>query len=229
MQESVLVIAAHPDDEVIGCGGTIAKHLQNGDIVNILIVVEGQTSRQNNRNRDSLSKELKELQIAGKEANKLLGAKNLNFLDFPDNRLDSIDRLDLIKAIEINIKRYNPSTIYTHHAWDLNIDHRRLHEAVITASRPIPGQIVKKILCFEIPSSTEWQSPGIYPSFTPNYFVDITDQINLKIKALEEYESEMREWPHARSIRAMENLIYLRGSQVGVEAAEAFYLVRQLV
>jgi len=229
MQESVLVIAAHPDDEVLGCGGTIAKHLQNGDIVNILIVVEGQTSRQKNRNRDSLSKELKELQIAAKEANKLLGTKNLNFLDFPDNRLDSIDRLDLIKAIEINIKKYKPTTIYTHYAWDLNIDHRRLHEAVITASRPIPGQIVKKILCFEIPSSTEWQSPGIYPSFTPNYFVDITDQINLKIKALEKYDNEMREWPHARSIRALKNLIYLRGSQVGVEAAESFYVVRQLV
>ena len=103
-----------------------------------------ETSRQNNRNRDSLSKELKELQIAAKEANKLLGAKNLNFLDFPDNRLDSIDRLDLIKAIEINIKKYKPTTIYTHYAWDLNIDHRRLHEAVITASRPIPGQIVKR-------------------------------------------------------------------------------------
>ena len=229
MQESVLVIAAHPDDEVLGCGGTIAKHLQNGDIVNILIVVEGQTSRQNNRNRDSLSKELKELQIAAKEANILLGTQNLNFLDFPDNRLDSIDRLDLIKAIEINIKKYNPTTIYTHFAWDLNIDHRRLHEAVITASRPIPGQIVKKILCFEIPSSTEWQSTGIYPSFTPNYFVDITDQLNLKIKALEKYDNEMREWPHARSIRALKNLIYLRGSQVGVEAAESFYLVRQLV
>lgn len=229
MQESVLVIAAHPDDEVLGCGGTIAKHLQNGDIVNILIVAEGQTSRQNNRNRGSLSKELKELQIAAKEANKLLGTKNLNFLDFPDNRLDSIDRLDLIKAIEIKIKKYKPTTIYTHYAWDLNIDHRRLHEAVITASRPIPGQIVKKILCFEIPSSTEWQSPGIYPSFTPNYFVDITDQINLKIKALEKYDNEMREWPHARSIRALKNLIYLRGSQVGVEAAESFYLVRQLV
>jgi len=229
MQESVLVIAAHPDDEVLGCGGTIAKHLQHGDIVNILIVVEGQTSRQNNRNRDSLSKELKELQIAAKEANILLGTQNLNFLDFPDNRLDSIDRLDLIKAIEINIKKYNPTTIYTHFAWDLNIDHRRLHEAVITASRPIPGQIVKKILCFEIPSSTEWQSTGIYPSFTPNYFVDITDQLNLKIKALEKYDNEMREWPHARSIRALKNLIYLRGSQVGVEAAESFYLVRQLV
>ncbi len=228
MQKSILVIAAHPDDEVIGCGGTIAKHIQKGDIVNVLIVAEGETSRQKQRDRDSLSKEIAGLQLFAKDAHRILGTTNLEFLDFPDNRLDSIDRLDLIKVIESYISKYKPSTIYTHHAWDLNIDHRRLHEAVITASRPIPGQIVKKILCFEVASSTEWQSPGIYPAFTPNYFVDITSQINLKIKALEKFESEMRVWPHARSIRALNNLIYLRGSQVGVEAAESFYLVRQL-
>ena len=228
MTNSVLVIAAHPDDEIIGCGGTIVKHRENNDIVNVLIVSEGETSRNSQRNLSNSKEKLQKLKEDANKANKILGTSELKILDYPDNRLDSIDRLDLIKIIEKNIKEFCPNIIYTHYPWDLNIDHRRIHESVVTACRPIPNQKIKQIYCFEISSSTEWQSPVVYPNFSPNYYVDISSQKEKKLAALKEYKSEMREWPHSRSIESIENLIKLRGSQVGLEAAEAFMLIRQI-
>ena len=149
-------------------------------------------------------------------------------MDLPDNRLDSIDRLDLIKQIEERIACYQPQVVYVHHAGDVNVDHRRLHEAVITACRPTPFQPVRRLLSFEVPSSTEWQPPGSGPVFQPNWFVDITAHWSHKREALSAYASEMRPWPHARSLEALEHLARWRGAQVGFEAAEAFCLLRQL-
>ena len=228
MNKNILVVAAHPDDEVLGCGGTIAKHASKGDHVQILIVAEGATSRQIQRDRDAVKDDLEKLEEASKSAAKILGAKGVKILDFPDNRLDSLDRLDLTKAVEEEIKEYQPETIYVHHAGDVNIDHRRLHETVVTACRPIPGQRVRRILSFEVASSTEWQTTGSAPSFQPNWFVDISDQWKQKEKALLQYINEMRPWPHARSLRAVEHLARWRGAQVGAEAAEAFCLLRQI-
>jgi LmbE family N-acetylglucosaminyl deacetylase len=162
-------------------------------------------------------------------AGSILGAAGVELLDLPDNRLDSLDRLDLIKRIEERVERHQPECVYVHHAGDVNVDHRRLHEAVVTACRPTPGHVVKRLLSFEVASSTEWQPPGSAQAFQPNWFVDISDQWERKREALEAYSSEMRDWPHARSLKAVEHLARWRGAQVGVEAAEAFCLLRQLV
>ena len=226
--DSVLIVAAHPDDEVLGCGGTIAHHADVGDQVQVLIVAEGATSRQQQRDRNQASDELSALAQAAQKAGAILGAKGVELLDLPDNRLDSLDRLDLIKQIEERIACHQPQVVYSHHAGDVNIDHRRLHEAVVTACRPTPGQPVLRLLSFEVASSTEWQPAGSAPAFHPNWFVDISSQWPRKREALEAYASEMRPWPHARSIEALEHLARWRGAQVGVEAAEAFCLLRQL-
>ena len=229
MAISVVIVAAHPDDEVLGCGGSIARHADAGDHVQVLIVAEGATSRQQQRDRGQVDTELSELAYAAQKAGEILGSTGVELLDLPDNRLDSIDRLDLVKLIEARIERYQPKIVYTHHAGDVNIDHRRLHEAVVTACRPTPGHSVKRLLSFEVASSTEWQPPGSAPAFQPNWFVDISEQWDRKRLALEAYASEMRPWPHARSIQALEHLARWRGAQVGVQAAEAFCLLRQLV
>ena len=225
----VLVVAAHPDDEVLGCGGTIARHSDFGDQVHVLIVAEGSTSRQQGRDRVQAGDELLALAKSAQVAGSILGAASVELLDFPDNRLDSLDRLDLNKCIEERIARYKPKCVYVHHSGDVNVDHRRLHEAVVTACRPTPGHVVKRLLSFEVASSTEWQPPGSAPAFQPSWFVDISDQWERKREALAVYSSEMRDWPHARSLEAVEHLARWRGAQVGVEAAEAFYLLRQLV
>jgi LmbE family N-acetylglucosaminyl deacetylase len=228
MTNSVFIVAAHPDDEVLGCGGSIARHADAGDHVQVLIVAEGATSRQQQRDRGQVDTELSDLARAAQKAGEILGATGVELLDLPDNRLDSIDRLDLVKLIEARIERYQPQIVYTHHSGDVNIDHRRLHEAVVTACRPTPGHSVKRLLSFEVASSTEWQPPGSAPAFQANWFVDISDQWERKRLALEAYASEMRPWPHARSIQALEHLAGWRGAQVGVEAAEAFCLLREL-
>ena len=228
MNKSIFIVAAHPDDEVLGCGGTIARHADAGDQVQVLIVAEGATSRQEQRNRNEATDELSALAQAAQKVGTILGAKEVELLDLPDNRLDSLDRLDLIKQIELRIARYQPQVVYLHHAGDVNVDHRRLHEAVVTACRPIPGQPVRRLLSFEVASSTEWQPPGSAPAFHPNWFVDISSQWPRKREALEAYASEMRPWPHARSLEALEHLARWRGAQVGLEAAEAFCLLRQL-
>jgi LmbE family N-acetylglucosaminyl deacetylase len=226
---AVLVVAAHPDDEVLGCGGTIARHADAGDAVHVLIVAEGATSRRQQRDRAEATHELSALSQAAQQAGAILGAQGVELLDLPDNRLDSLDRLDLIKQIEERIALYQPQVVYVHHAGDVNIDHRCLHEAVVTACRPTPGQPVRRLLSYEVASSTEWQPPGSAPAFQPNWFVDITAQWARKRHALGAYAAEMRPWPHARSVEALEHLARWRGAQVGVEAAEAFCLLRQLV
>ena len=224
----ILVVAAHPDDEVLGCGGTIARHADAGDQVQVLIVAEGATSRLQKRDRLQADEELSTLVQAAQRSGSILGAAGVELLDFPDNRLDSLDRLDLIKRIEQQIDRHQPQVVYVHHAGDVNVDHRRLHEAVVTACRPTPGHPVKRLLSFEVASSTEWQPPGSASAFQPNWFVDITAEWQRKREALEAYISEMRPWPHARSLKAVEYLARWRGAQVGVDAAEAFCLLRQL-
>jgi LmbE family N-acetylglucosaminyl deacetylase len=226
--QSILVVAAHPDDEVLGCGGTIARHADAGDQVQVLIVAEGATSRQQHRDRAEATQEISALAQATQEGGAILGAQGVELLDLPDNRLDSLDRLDLIKQIEERITQHQPDVVYVHHAGDVNVDHRRLHEAVVTACRPMPGQPVRRLLSYEVASSTEWQAPGSAPAFQPNWFVDITAQWPRKRQALEAYAAEMRPWPHARSIEALEHLARWRGAQVGVEAAEAFCLLRQV-
>ncbi|MFH1644459.1 MAG: PIG-L family deacetylase [bacterium] len=229
MKNKVLVVTAHPDDEVLGCGGTIAKHHKNGDEVTVIILAEGLTSRDDKRNRDAKIKELSLLKKQSIEANKILGVNDLQFFDFPDNRMDSVDLLDVVKAIENCINKFKPNIVYTHHSGDVNIDHRIIHDAVVVACRPIPDHTVKTLLFFEVASSSEWQPNNSYPNFIPNWFVDISQTLDLKLKALKKYKSEMRKFPHPRSIKALECLANWRGASVGVDAAESFILGRLLV
>ena len=140
--------------------------------------------------------------------------------------MDSVDLLDVVKSVEERIEKLQPDVVVTHHAGDLNIDHQITHQAVITACRPQPGQTVKRILSFEVPSATQWQSPTIGNPFVPNWFEDISESLDLKMEALHAYQSEMREWPHPRSLRAVEHLARWRGALVGCEVAEAFMLNR---
>jgi LmbE family N-acetylglucosaminyl deacetylase len=225
----VLVVAAHPDDEVLGCGGAIARHADSADQVQVLIVAQGSTSRQQERHRAQVRDELSALAQAAQTAGSILGAAGVELLDLPDNCLDSLDRLDLTKRIQVCVERHKPDCVYVHHAGDVNVDHRRLHEAVVMACRPTPGHVVKRLLSFEVASSTEWQPPGSGPAFQPNWFVDISDQWERKREALVAYSSEMCDWPHVRSLEAGELLAGWRRAQVGVEAPEAFCFLRQLV
>lgn len=230
MSNRVLVVAAHPDDEVLGCGGAMARHTRAGDQVTVAILAEGVTSRDSHRDRELRSDELSQLGEAARRANSVLGVTNVELFDFPDNRMDTIARLDIVKVIETLIDRTRPSILYTHHNGDVNIDHRCIHEAVVTACRPIPGNHqVDVLLYFEVASSTEWQTPGSAPPFAPNWFLDISETVELKMQALQAYESEMRPWPHARSIEAVTHLVRWRGAHIGVEAAEAFVLGRKLI
>jgi LmbE family N-acetylglucosaminyl deacetylase len=229
MSQSILVIAAHPDDEVLGCGGTIAKHAINGDLVHVLILAEGITSRHLARDRLSAADELSSLTKAAKKAGEVLGVASNCFHSFPDNRMDSVDLLDIVKIIEDNINQYRPGIIYTHHAGDVNIDHQRIHNATAAACRPLPGCFVQTVLFFEVASSTEWQFPASAPGFIPNWFVDISSTLERKIMALTAYNSEMRPWPHARSIKALEHLARWRGATIGTEAAEAFMMGRNIL
>ncbi|TYQ25769.1 PIG-L deacetylase family protein [Pseudanabaena sp. UWO310] len=226
---NILVVAAHPDDEVLGCGGAIAKHIQQGDKVHILILAEGVTSRKSERNRDDSQAELSALEIVANKASHVLGVSSLSMHDFPDNRMDSCELLDIVKFIEKSIEQYQPQIVYTHHSGDVNIDHRCIHQAVVTACRPIPNHPVHTLLFFEIPSSTEWQTTSSALPFTPNWFVDISETLVLKLEALEAYESEMRSYPHPRSLEAVEYLARWRGATIGVKAAEAFILGRHSI
>jgi LmbE family N-acetylglucosaminyl deacetylase len=194
----------------------------------VIIIAEGATSRDKHRNREFRKKELFKLVKSAKRSAEILGVKFIELLKYPDNRMDSVDLLDVIKVIEDYVKKLQPKVVVTHHSSDLNIDHQIVHQAVVTACRPQPGQTVKRILSFEVPSATEWQSPKYGSPFVPDWFEDISDTLELKIKALEAYESEMRDWPHPRSIKAVEHLAMWRAASVGTEAAEAFMLIREI-
>jgi len=226
--KKILVIAAHPDDEVLGCGATIAKHAKSGDEVHVVIMAEGATSRDEQRLPHLRASELSELERAARSAGEILGSVSLTLHQLPDNRLDSVDLLDLVKLVEQQIDSVKPEIVYTHHAGDLNVDHRRVSEAVAVACRPQPLQPVKTLLFFEVQSSTEWQVPGSGLPFTPNWYVDVSETLELKLKALEAYRAEMRPWPHARSLEAIESLARWRGSVVGRKAAEAFMCGRHV-
>jgi len=226
MSQSILILAAHPDDEVLGCGGSIAKLTDQGAIVHVAFLADGVFSRAG----DTVvqQEELHVRRAAAQKACNILGVKSVSFDDFPDNRMDTIALLDITQALEELIAVHKPEVVFTHHAGDVNIDHRRIHEAVVTACRPQRGHPVKTLLCFEVTSSTEWQLPGSAPVFAPNWFVDISDTLERKLTALDAYTAELRAWPHPRSRQGVEHLARWRGATVGVDAAEAFMLGRQL-
>jgi len=222
MSKQILVVAAHPDDEVLGCGGTMARHASNGDKVHVLFMSAGVGSRENVKND-----EINERRICAKQASKILGSQSPQFLNFPDNRMDSIALLDVVKSIELVIQEIGPDVVYTHHIGDLNIDHQITHKAVLTACRPQPESSVKEIYSFEVLSSTEWQTPGYHP-FIPNVFVNIKEHMVSKSEALQIYGEEMQKSPHSRTIKNSIRLNTIRGNSVGMDFSEAFSLVRKV-
>lgn len=221
-KQNVLVIAAHADDEALGCSGTIAKHKAEGDIVHIIFMTNGVSARSNSSNDDETSRN-----TALKQAVEVLGIDDYQCFDFPDNQMDSVPLLTIVKAIEKVITNFQPSIVYSHFAHDLNIDHQITHQAVMTACRPLRGNSVKKILSFEVLSSTEWQSSARY-SFQPQYIVDISLYWPTKVQALQCYHEELRDSPHSRSLTCIEALATLRGESHGFSKAEAFQVERIL-
>ena len=226
---TVLVVAAHPDDEVLGCGGTLARHAAAGDIVHVLIMAEGATARRAARCAAADRPKVQKLQEAARKAAAALGTMPPSFGDLPDNRLDGIDLLDIIKVVERAVEECAPAVVYTHHGGDLNIDHQIVHRAVTTACRPLPGSPVHALYAFETPSSTEWATAGLHDAFQPMRFVDIHPHMDAKLAALRAYELEMRPSPHPRSFEAVEALARWRGNSVGFTAAEAFMVLRERV
>lgn len=220
-KNKILVVVAHPDDEILGCGGTILKHLKNKDEVNVLILGEGETSKENGSNIEGRQK-------AAQKAAKFLGVQDLFSQKLPDNQFDSLPLLKIVKIVEGYLNQVKPNVVYTHHAHDLNIDHRITFQAVLTACRPQPNFFVKKILTFEILSSTEWQVKDKKHSFFPNVYNDISDFIAKKNEALEIYKNELKKYPHPRSKEGVEVLARYRGMEAGYKFAEAFQLIRDL-
>jgi len=228
---NVLVVAAHPDDEVLGMGGTILKHSINGDKVHVVYLTKGIASRtkysdlkkDSSRNK-KLEKEIENLRKNALKASKILKVKDVKFFDFPDNEMDSVPLLKVVKVVEKEIKRIKPNTIYTNFYDDLNVDHQTVFKATLTACRPVPNNI-KNLICFEVPSSTEWQHPF---NFKPNYFVNIYQYLNTKIKAIKMFKGEIAKFPHPRSPEGLRMIAGRWGTVSGNRAAEAFVIVRKI-
>ncbi|WP_129597815.1 PIG-L deacetylase family protein [Methanohalophilus profundi] len=223
--KTILVIAAHPDDEILGCGGTVKRLVDEGHKAYTLILGEGVTSRDDSRDRSKREQELSNLKGQVKGANELIGVKDTFLYDFPDNRFDNIPLLDVVKVIEEVKSEIKPDIIFTHYKDDLNIDHQITYKAVLTATRPLPDESVKEIYSFEVLSSTEWNYPL---SFSPDVFFDISSSIESKIKAMSAYKSELREYPHPRSLKGINLSAKNWGIKVGFEYVEAFKSVRVL-
>lgn len=225
--ENILVVVAHPDDELLGLGGTIRRLVNEGAKANAIILAEGLTSRGDKRDETDRAL-LEELKKDAENAAVEVGYNSLEFGGCPDNRMDEMDLLDIVKIITRYVNKYQPDTIFTHFHGDLNIDHQKVNEAVLTACRPVGDYCVKRIYAFETPSSTEWNYRYAEP-FTPNVYFDVTDTLDAKIKGMECYRSERRAAPHPRSSEALRALACYRGSTVGYDYAEAFMLLRETV
>ncbi len=223
MSQCVLIVAAHPDDEVLGCGGTAARLARAGADVYSLILGEGATSRQGAGGTVSATAEVARLGEQAAVAGRALGVREVFRREFPDNRFDSLPRLDLVRAVEEIIRRVRPQIVFTHCGSDLNVDHWLTHEAVLTATRPLPGETVREIYAFEILSSTEWRFPS---GFQPDCFFDIAETLEAKLEAMRAYTGELREPPHPRSLDGIRRAAEVWGMRVGLTHAEAFQTIR---
>lgn len=216
----VLAIVAHPDDEIIGLGGTLCKHRKNGDEVKVIIACEGKSSRYSSYEEADKSS-IEKFRSETIEANRELLIEDVMLYDLPNNRLDRIELLDLVKKIEDLVKVFQPELVYTHFHGDLNIDHERISRATVTACRTLPGSTVEQLLFFETLSSTE-HSERLGHYFTPNYFVEISAEMKQKLAALKHYQSELRSMPHPRNIKSVKMNNQVNGNKIGLEYAEAF-------
>lgn len=223
MNKTVLVVVAHSDDETLSMAGTIRKHIKHGDKVYVVSMTDGVSARENSSDRDVIERE-----NSASSASKILGFDWGDCHKFKDNALDASPILEVVKAVDKAKLKYKPSLVYTHSGADLNVDHRVVANAVLTSFRPQPGEVCKELRLFEVVSSTDFGHPAITGSFSPNLFIDVSNEWSDKIKALNAYAGEMRDYPHSRSIEGVTNLAKSRGSQVGYKFAEAFEIIRKL-
>ena len=229
--KKILVVVAHPDDELLGLGATIHKLInENSCKVRAVILGEGITSRSDKRDQEKWSEELKIHRLNIETARKVIGYESVGIYDFPDNRFDTVALLDIIKVVENEKEKFQPEIIFTHHGGDVNIDHQRTFEAVITATRPMEHEKVKSIITFETPSGTEWLASSEPRKFIPNLFIEVSEEnVEAKIKGMESYEFEKRNYPHPRSPEALKILAKQRGVVVGKNFAEAFCIIRAII
>ena len=223
MKEVVLIVIAHSDDESISMAGTIVKHVNKGDKVYVISMTDGVSGRNSSNKSDIIKRKNSSI-----KASALLGFEWGVCYDFKDNSMDSYPLLEIVKAVEKSKYKYRPTLVYTHSGADLNIDHRVVANAVLTAFRPHPKELCKEIRLFEVASATDYGNNNITGSFSPNLFIDISNEWSTKVKALKAYNNEMRDYPHSRSLKGIKHLANLRGNQVGYELAEAFEVIRKL-
>ena len=228
MASRTLVVAAHPDDEVLGCGATMARIASEGGIVQTIFLADGESSRFSTSEIGSpkVIEKILSRRAAANSAASMLASLHPKFFDLPDNRLDVVPILEIAKIIEAEIALFKPSRVFTHFSGDLNVDHQKVHEAVLVATRPQSDSYVREVICFELPSSTEWRPPGSEFAFSPNLFINVEGFENQKFAALAAYEAEMRLFPHPRSTEAILALMKWRGASSNLLTAEAFILAR---
>jgi LmbE family N-acetylglucosaminyl deacetylase len=224
---NVLVVAAHPDDEVLGAGGTMARLSAEGNKLAVLILGEGITSRDDGL-RSPTSVTVDELLDQSRAAAAVLGVHDVKHAKMPDNRFDSVDLLSIVKLIEAEVQRVEPTLVLTQHGGDVNIDHHLTYRAVLAATRPVSRHPVRSVLAFEVGSSTEWAFQTLAPRFAPQVFFDISATLDAKLEALSRYTSEVRPFPHPRSAESVTAQARRWGSAAGVMAAEAFQVVREI-
>lgn len=224
MKKSILILASHPDDETLGCGASIARHVHDGDDVRVITLTNGVNSREDVNSADAQKRSK-----AAEDAMNFLGAKWLGSGDFPDNKIDSVPLIEVVKFIESFKELFYPDIIYVHSPTDLNIDHRIAASAALTAYRPQPNERYSEIRFFEIPSSTDFTVKQLDNKFEPNLFINIDNYWEKKLEALKFYDIEMRSSPHSRSYKKIKSLAEYRGAQSGMELAEAFEVVRKII
>lgn len=225
--KKILVVAAHPDDEVLGMGGTIAKLTREGNEVYVLIVTDGSSSQY--RGSNQLAQIIEDKKKETMACARILGVKEVMYGALPDMKLDTVPHICINKVIEDAVRYVQPEIVFTHFWGDVNIDHQQVYKSTLVAARPVMGQVVKELYCYRVPSSTEWTPCTAGTMFMPNVFVDIKDSANLKYNAFAEYRTELREYPHPRSIQHLKELDIARGLEFGQGPTETFVLLRRLV
>lgn len=228
--KKILLVVAHPDDELLGCGGTMYRLIhENNCHIKVIILGEGITSRSDQRDTEKWKTELAIHRNNIAKAQAAIGYQEIGIYDFADNRFDTVALLDIVKVIEKEKVSFTPDVIFTHHGGDVNIDHQRTFEAVITACRPMQNENVRIIITFETFSGTEWRASTDPRHFIPNLFFEISKEgLDAKVTGMESYEFEKREYPHPRSPKALEIAAQRWGVAVGKQYAEAFCLVRSI-
>lgn len=223
----ILVIAAHPDDEVLGMGGTIAKLTREGKQVDVLIVTDGSSSQY--RDADNLQEIIEAKKQETRLCADVLGVRNVYYGEQPDMKLDCTPHIEINQVIENVIDELQPDTVFTHFWGDVNRDHQEVYKSTLVAVRPVMGQVVKELYCYRVPSSTEWTPNKGDTMFMPNVFVDITEYAELKYKAFACYSTELRDYPHPRSVQYLRETDKTTGLRVGLLAGEEFVLLRKLI